>query len=52
VLVPDEENVAQHEVLCAMVNNCSGLGMVGVILRIRIHSKDIILIFACFKTEN
>jgi hypothetical protein len=51
VLVPDEENVAQHEVLCAMVNNCSGLGMVGVILRIRIHCKDRILIFARLKQK-
>ena len=25
MLVPSEENVAQHEVLCAMVNNCSVL---------------------------
>ena len=53
MLVPSEENVAQHEVLCAMVNNCSVLYLerVGVILRIRIHYKDRILIFVGSKQK-
>ena len=37
--------VVRHEVLCAMVNNCSVLDFELVILRIRIHHKDRILKF-------
>lgn len=37
--------MVRHEVLCAMVNNCSVLDFELVILRIRIHHKDRILKF-------
>jgi hypothetical protein len=37
--------VVRHEVLCAMVNNCSVLDFEPVFLRIRIHHKDRVLKF-------